>query len=324
MAIPSGVGAQLMTGEESTHGTAVTVDRGYEFVSESLSKSIERLESAGLRAGKRVQRSDRWAPGLVTVGGDITMELANKSFGRWLKHMFGGVASAQPNAGSHPTVWEHTFTPGDLPAGQTIQVGRPSTDGTAQPFTYEGCVVESWELAARVGEICSLAVTINGEDEVTATGLQTASYPSALSLLVFTQATLEIAAAAIDVTEVTLTGSNSLKTDRNRIGSPLRKRPVETNMREYTGEMSAYFDSLTAYNRFINGTEATLELLIIGGVISGPFNFALEVTCNVRFDGTTPQVGGPDEIMQPLPFKCVGDTSAGAITAVYRTTDTTP
>lgn len=321
MGIPSGVGAQLMTGEESTHGTAVTVDRGYEFISESLSKEIERLESAGLRAGTRVLRSDRWASGAVTVGGDIEMEVANKSFGRWLKHMFGGVATAQPDAGGNPTVYEHTFTPGDLPAGQTIQVGRPSEDGTVRPFTYEGCVVESFDLEAAVNEICKLTATVNGEDEVTATSLETASYPSDLTLLVFTGASLDIASSEVDVTSVTLSGNNSLKTDRNKLNSALRKQPVENAMREYTGEIEAYFADLTAYNRFINGTEATLEFFLTGAQISGVYNFALEATCNVRFDGETPQVGGPDEIMQPLPFKCVGTSP---ISVVYRTTDTTP
>jgi len=171
MAIPTGLGAQFGVGEETTHGTGVTVDRFYEFTNETMSLEIERLQSRGLRAGTRIQRSDRWAAGSKTVGGNVEFELANKSFGLWLKHMFGGVATAQPDAGGNPTVYEHTFTAGDLPAGLTVQVGRPSTDGTAQPFTYDGCVVEDWELDATVGEIARLAVTLNGQDETTGTSL---------------------------------------------------------------------------------------------------------------------------------------------------------
>src|SRR5438477_945500 len=97
MAPPTGLSAQLMTGEETTYGTPVTPDRAYEFRDEKLQMDIGRIESKALRAGTRIVRSDRWAPGKRSVGGEITMELANKSFGRWFKHSFGTVASSQPD-----------------------------------------------------------------------------------------------------------------------------------------------------------------------------------------------------------------------------------
>jgi hypothetical protein len=326
MAIPTGVAAQLGIKTETTHGTPVTVDRFYEFTSESLSMDVDRMESSGLRAGTRVLRSDRWVAGSKTVGGDVEMELANKSFGLWLQHMFGSVATSQPAVATDPTVYEHTFTPGDLPVGFTAQVGRPSSDGTVQPFTYEGCVIPSWELSASVDEIGKVKATVDGEDELTGTALATASYPTGLSLLTFTGATLTIAAGSVDVTGFSVSGSNALETGRRKLGSDVRKAPVEAAMREYTGTMDAYFDSLTAYQRFVNGTEAALTANFTGAIISNAYAFALEVTANVRFDGETPTVGGPDELMQALPFKCL-DTGTGpetAITAVYRTTDTTP
>ncbi len=326
MAIPTGLAAQLGIAEETTHGTPVTVTRFYEIISAPFKLDITRMESAGLRAGTRVLRSDRWVAGARSVGGTIAMEFANKSCGLSLQQMFGTTACALPDSGGNPTVWEHTATPGDLPAGLTIQVGVPDEAGVVQPYTYEGCVVDSWELAASVGDIGKLTVTIDGEDEKTATALASASYPTGLTVLTFIEASLDIAGSAVDVTSFTLNGANSLATDRTKLGSALRKKPSETAMREYGGTVEAYFSGLTAYNRFVNGTEAALVAKFVGALISGTFNFALEVTCNVRFDGDTPTVDGPDQIMQPLPFKCL-DTGTGpgtAITAVYRTTDVTP
>lgn len=128
MAIPSGLSAQLGVAEETVYGTPVTVTRFYEFTEETLDCQIDRIESAGLRSGVRVQRSDRWVPGKKAVAGDVTMELGDRSFGLWLKHMMGGVVSEQPDAGTAPTVWLHTFTPGDLPVGLTCQVGRTGMD----------------------------------------------------------------------------------------------------------------------------------------------------------------------------------------------------
>ncbi len=326
MAIPTGLSAQLMTAEETVYGTPVTPDRGFEFTTESLKMEIERLESTGLRSNARVQRSDRWRPGKKTVGGDVEMELANKSFGRWLKHIFGGVVSSQPDVGGSPTVWDHTFTPGDLPVGQTIQVGRTSLDGVVNPFTYHGCKIAGWSLGAAVGEIAKLKATITAEDEETATGLVSATYPTGLTLLTFVEGSLTVAAVAQEIRSVELTGDNRVKTDRHRMGSQLIKEPIENAMGEYMVNLDAFFDDLVAYNRFVNGTEAALVLLFRGALISGTYNFDLQVTANVRFDGETPNVDGADEIEQPLKAKCV-DTGSGpgtAITVLYRTTDTTP
>jgi hypothetical protein len=311
-----------MIAEETTYGTPVTPTRGYEFNSESMALDIERLESAGLRAGTRVLRSDRWAAGAKSVGGTIEMDLQNKSFGLWLKHMFGGFAVATPGGATNART--HTATPGDLPVGLTVQVGRASENGTVNAFTYHGCKVASWDLSADVGEIGKLSVDLIGEDEDTSTSLATASYASSSSLLVFTQATLSVAGSDVDVRSATLAGDNGLDVDRYKLGSALRKAPVEAAMRAYTGTLDAYFANLTAYNRFVNGTEAALVLEFVGATIEGAFNFGLEVTCNVRFDGETPTVGGPDEIAQSLPFKCVSadGTPGSAITAVYTTTDT--
>ncbi|MFN2384137.1 MAG: phage tail tube protein [Gemmatimonadota bacterium] len=324
MAIPSGLSAQLGIVDESTYGTPVTVTRFYEFISESLKCEIERIESAALRSGTRVQRSDRWAAGKKNVGGDIEMELANKSFGLWWKHIMGGVATSQPDAGGNPTVYLYTFTPGDLPVGLTAQVGRTDIGGTTRAFTYHGCRVAEWALDAAVGEIAKLTMTILGEDEDTATALATASYPSTLALMTFVQGTLSLAGSAYDVSSIKIGGNNGLSDDRYFLGSQLRKSPLEAGMRTYTGEIASEFTDLTAYNRFVNGTEAALLLLFQGATISTTYKYECKLTCNVRFDGETPRVEGADIIKQPLAFKCLGNTSASAIQIDYQTTDTTP
>lgn len=320
MAIPSGLSAQLGIVAESTYGTPVTVTRFYEFVSESLKLEIERIESAALRSGTRVQRSDRWSAGKKSVSGEIEMEISNKSFGLWLHHMLGSVSSVNTVG----TVWTHTFTPGDMPTGLTVQVGRTGVDGTTRAFTYHGCKIPEWELEVAVDEIAKLNVTILGEDEDTSTGLASASYPSALTLLTFVQGTLTVAGSAFDVKSAKLSGNNGLADDRYFLGSQLRKQPLEAGMREYLGELEAEFTDLTAYNRYVNGTEAALVLLLRGAVIEGAHNFDLQITANVRFDGETPNVEGGEIVQQPLSFKCLGDTAATALTVVYKTTDTAP
>lgn len=324
MAIPSGLSAQLGIAEEVTYGTPVVVTRFYEFTGDGPQLSIERIESAGLRSGTRVQRSDRWVAGKRSVEGDLEMEVMNKSMGLWLKHALGGVATTQPSPGPDPTVYKHSFTPGDLPVGLTVQVGRPDVAGTVNPFTYTGCRISEWELSCAVGEIAMLKASILGRDEATATALATASYPSSLSLLTFVDGSLTLGGVATDVKSASLSGSNGLADDRYFFGSGLRKSPLEAGMREYTGDLTTEFNSLTDYNRFVTGTEAALVLLFQGAIISTTYKYELKVTANVRFDGDTPTVNGTEVLELPLKYKCVGNAAATALTIDYQTTDTLP
>lgn len=323
MSIPSGLSAQIGFVDESTYGTPVTVTRFYEFLNESLKMEIERIESSALRSGSRMLRSDRWSVGKKTVGGDVTFELANKSFGFLFKHCLGGVATAQPDAGGAPTVYKHTFTPGDYPVSMTGQVGRTDTGGTTRPFTYHGLRVTGWELGCSVGEIATLKLTLLGEDEDTGTALATVSYPASLSLLTFVQGTLTIGGSAADVKSASIGGNNALDGDRYFLGSQLRKQPLENGMRDCTGTFEAEFESLTHYNRFVAGTEAEIVLLFQGATISGLFKYECKVTANVRFDGETPVVGGTEVVPQTLPYKVV-DNGTTSIKVEYQTTDSTP
>lgn len=324
MPIPSGLSAQLGIVDEVTYGTPVTVTRFYEFTEESMQMEIERIESSGLRGGVRVQRSDRWISAQRDVNGEITMELAQKSFGLWLKHMLGGVVTTQPNVGTDPTVFDHTFTPGDLPTSFTTQIGRPDSTGTVRPFTYHGCRVNEWEISAEVGEIPTLAVTVLGEDEDTGVALAAASYPASAPLYTFLNGSATIGGVAQEIKSFSLSGSNNLADDRFYFGSALRKQPVEAGMREYTGELTVQFTDLVNYNLFKNGTEATFVGLFRGIPITGIYFHDLQITANIRADGETPKVGGPEMLEQTMAYKAVGNTPATALSVLYRTTDTLP
>src|SRR5262249_46851663 len=116
MPLASGLAAQLGIVDESTYGTAVTVTRFYDFVSENVNLSVDRIEAKGLRAGARVLKSAQWVAGKKSIAGPVELEVWNKGYGLWLKHAFGAVTSTQPDSVGNPTVWDHTFTPGDLAA----------------------------------------------------------------------------------------------------------------------------------------------------------------------------------------------------------------
>lgn len=328
MTVATGINGQLGYAAESTYGTAVAPTRFTEFLSEDFKKTIQRLEAQGIRAGARVDRSDRWASGRVGVDGTLDMELHNKGFGLLLKHLFGGVATAQPDVGGHPTVYTHTFTPATLYGlSLTYEVGWKDEALTAYKKTIEGAKAKGFELSAKVGEFAKLKSEWIAEDMTVASAVTTASYVASTSPMTFVQASLTIGGSAVDVAGVTLKGVNPVDEDRYFIGSQLRKEPVGNDYRNYTLDIDAEWSDWTAYNRFLNGTEAALVFLIQGAnIIDGAYKYQLQVTCNCRFDGDTPKLDLRKRIMQPLKAKCL-DTGSGAgtaITAVYQTTDTTP
>jgi hypothetical protein len=163
MTLKSGLAGQIGFGEESTWGVGVTPTVFLPLVSEKLTAEVDFIESDAVYAGRRLLLADQVGLGTWKVGGDIGLELTNKSVGLLFKHMFGGVSTT----GSGPYV--HTFTPGDLAGlGLTVQVGRPgSSTGTVDPYTYVGSKISEWELGCKAGENATLGLTILARQELT-------------------------------------------------------------------------------------------------------------------------------------------------------------
>lgn len=306
----SGLNAQLGFVAESTYGTAVTVTKFVEMVSESIQTSIERIESRGLRAGRRTLLSSQWAPGKISVSGSIELELSNFGQGLLWLHAMG----AAQTTGSGPYV--HTYTPADLQTlYMTMQVGKPFIGGTVQAFTYTGVKIAGWELSAAAGEIATVTFNLLAQNESTAIALATATYPAGYAPMTFIHGVLSLGGSAVDVRDVTITADNGLKDDRYYIkGSGLRSQPIESTWRNYTWSATLDFADLTAYNRFKNGTEAALSLTFTNGAN------IFQITGNVRTDGTTPMVEGPDILAQPLSGRFVASGADSTAISIVRTT----
>ncbi len=316
MALKSGLAAQVGLKTESTWGTAVTVDRFTPLVSESMTEQIARMESAGIVPGARLLRSAQWAAGDVEVSGDLGFELYQQGVGLWFRHMFGGLSTS----GAGP--YTHTFTPGDMADDHfTLQIGKPDVSGTVQPFTFAGCKVSEWELAAKAGELVTLGVSVVGKSLATGTALATSSFGTGSGTpFTFKHASVTVGGSAANVKEISLKGNNGLTTDRRFIGSELIAEPLEAELREYSGEATLEFESLTQMNYFRNATENALVLTITAGASA-----SVTITTNVRWDGSTPEVDGRGVVELKAPFKCTASsTDASAITAVMVNSDSTP
>ena len=307
---------QLGVAEETTYGTYVAPTVGVPFLTESLTSSLERLESQQFIAGRRVLTSGQWNGGKNTVAGDINMELTDRGLSLLFKHMFGAIATT----GAGPYV--HTATPGAIDGKSlTFQVGRNAVNGTVYPFSYTGCKITEWELACAAGEIATLALTVSGQAESTVQTLATLTYQSGMHPVKFNHGTLTIAGTPVDVTSAKVHGANNLQADRFFLGSQIAKEPKEgTALREYTWEAEAEFTDMALYNLYVAGTEAAFVLNFTVGANS------LVIQGNARTDGSTPVVADRNIIKQALTGKFVasGATDDTAIKAVITDSVATP
>jgi hypothetical protein len=314
MVLRSGMNSSLgIATETPSYATYTAPTRWVPHVKAPLDHVIDRLESEGIMAGRRVLDADQWAPGNIAEKVPLEMELYDRSIGLFFTHMFGSMV----DAGAGP--FTHTATPGDLSGKSfTAQIGTPNTtDGTVHPFTLLGCKIPEWELGLEVGKTATLGLDVVAKSVTTAQSLAAVSYASGIGIgMTFVGASVTLAGSAYKTEKMSLKGKNGLNTDRRFIGDQTIDEPLETELREYTGMLASELFDLTAYNRFVNGTAAALVVSLARGTSTAVF------TMNVRFDGDAPKVDGRDVVKNELPFKCIGDTDAGAITCVLTNGDT--
>lgn len=309
------------------YGDPQTVNRFLEFTDESLALDVQRIESTALRTGNRLLRTDRWAANRKGVAGDVNWEVANTGFGLLFKHAWGTSAITTPTNGV--LTRDHTYQLAD-PTGKslTIQVGRPDTvAGNINPFTYKGCKINGWELSQALDGMLMMKTVIDAQDEDQTISLAAASYPASQTLMNFTGGQATIAGANVDITDITLTFDPAIKNDRYFIrNNTLKKEPVPNALIAFSGTIGMEFTDTVAYNRFVNGTLAAVTMTWTGAQIEAVtptyFYQVILTLPQVRFDGTTPNIAGPDVVPLSMPIKVLWDGTTSP-SLVYRTTDTT-
>jgi hypothetical protein len=311
MAIGSGIGSQLGIATETTFNTPVTVTRFYEFTNESLNYNKTTSVGLGLRAGGQLPRSQRRVVTTSDATGDIMLDLPTSGLGLILAHAMGSFPTKA--AGSF------TFTLGDVYSRSfTAQVGVPQYGGTVTPKTIGGCKISSFELAVSNAGIATGRFSVDGTSFTTATSLATASYSASTNLFHFAQGAVTVDGSAVaNIKDFTLTVDNSLKTDRYNLGSSgIKATQVINGFRKISGTVTAEFTDTTLLAKFLADTTTALGLTFT----SGGDSLAITVSA-VKFDGSAPQVGGPEVIDVSFNFEGYDNGTDAPLTIVYTTAD---
>lgn len=320
------IDAQVGYKKETTWGTAVAVDRFAELVSEDIRMSYGRVESDGLRPGRYDRSDTAFTTYPIGAAGDLVLEVGSKGFGFWLEHMMGGTVTT---TGPTDSAYTHTAPGGSLTGkGITLQVGRPLTDGSSvQPFTFNGGKVTSWELANSVEGNLLATLSLDFQNQSTATALATASYPTGRETFSWVGGVLTVGGTEVHVSDLTIGRDNARNVDRRFIrASALKKEQTDSGYREATFSFTADFDGLTHLNRVASATAAGSIATLVGTwqgttLIGASTYPALIVTLNARMDEWGANVSGPEALSQEISGVARGSS---AVSLAYRTLDTTP
>src|SRR5260370_39601885 len=171
----SGLSGQVgVISEGGTYGTAVTVTKFFEFLSENFVYVPGFLDGMGLKSGQAYKRGSRTVVSQVEINADLTMEhtdgsAANAvadSMGFWWKQSLGSTLVT-------PTVvlgtaYKQVHTNGTK-SGQfiTCQFGRPQIlSATVQPFTYTDLKITQWAFSSHANHIAQPELTFDGQTEL--------------------------------------------------------------------------------------------------------------------------------------------------------------
>src|SRR5262245_24179573 len=189
--------AKLGTKNETTYGTAVTVDQGFVFVNESIVKRGVIVQRSGLR-GSRAQQSSDTRVGPYTVGGRLVLEPTPEDLAIWLPRILGAAPSGT------------TYN-----LAETLPSFTLSVDRVAKVFTYAGCKVNRALLQGTQGGLLRLSLDLVAQSEtVAAAGTFPSLSPSISQPYIFSDLALTLAATAREVREFALSIDNHLITDR--------------------------------------------------------------------------------------------------------------
>jgi hypothetical protein len=335
--IPTGLGATVGFAAESPVGTFTAPGRWFQFDKEALKLKKKPLQGQGINGGL-YERSKRRTYAAREVSGTFAMDLADRGLGLILSHMIGStpnLAAVSPGG----TVLQ-THTPGML-VGKSLsaQVGRPSTDGTVNAFSYNGLKIADWEIACAAEAIAKLTLTLDGWDESTS---QTYTAPSTIAANQLTFAGGQVMLGGTPTTTggiVTVGGTpttlavvkqasvkcqNVLDTARFFLGSSVKKEQLDNGFRKLTGALEVEFENLTdTYAAFSADTPMALQLNFTGPIVgSGTDHSFLKLTIpQIFLEEGPPEVDGPKTLVQKCTFTGLDDATNPVVQFQYQSLD---
>lgn len=317
---------QLGFKDESTFATAVTVDRFAEYNGDvvPIVGQAGRTEANPLRVGSRARRAGRVVPYFDHAEGTVPLDVMDKGFGFWLKHLLPSVA-ATGGEGEDPHVYTATEGGSSASVGKsfTCQINAPfHPSGTNQALTFAGGKIPKWTLHCAVDEMLTLDADMWFAKQATGTALATASYPSGMANFAWVHGVIKIADSAVDLTSFSLEVDQGYKLDRAAIRGDASKKEPTPGVLGITWSATADWDALTQFNRVHATTVADISAEIEATFTNGDAILVATIP-SARFD-TLSFSGDVGALQQDIGGVGEYNGTDSPVTLAYTTTDDTP
>jgi hypothetical protein len=323
----SGLAAQLGIRKEAAYGTFLAPNRFFPFTSESISLTKEYVRSRGLRAGRMAQAQNLHKATTRSGGGNIVLELLDQGMGPIFDLFHGNAVVPAQVAATIAYTQQHAIglTP---PWGKsaTVQVGRPSTDGTINPFSYVGCKGLSLEISIEASGIATITLSVDARDEETALALAVATYDADALPFSFNEMLVQFGGVnAANVRSITISLSVPQATNRYHLNnSGVKDQPIANDIVEVTANATLEFASMADHTRFKNEQVVALDLKATGALIVAGHNMEANFKLPAaKQTSSGPTVGGPDVITQQVNFEGLDNGVLAPFIVDLKSTDVT-
>jgi len=266
--------AHIGIGKETAWGTPVAAEDYVRFVSESLVEETEEVTQEVIRATRDHPDSKL---GLISVAGNIELEVYPSTIGYFLRSIFGDPTSQLVGTSS---AYQHEFVPSDTPFSDDC-AGWPYTleiyRDLDQADQYAGCVVNTLSFSFGVGQkILRATAGIIGKER---TSISKTS-PSFADEDVFTwdQATIQI---GVDQNNNLESLEFSFEAGLEAIplinGTKRVGKIVPFDFRTGSGTLTfGVVDDHTEYDKYIGWTTQAMQIKFEGAVIEDTYKYTLQ------------------------------------------------
>ena len=320
MAQAVGSKAQVIFQEESSFATrpATPDAKKLHIVSCDIGLNVNQITTPILRGDRNPTRPVR---GRKDVSGSITAHLNPFQLPSMLKFALGSVSTS----GAGP--YTHTIKIGQALPSFFLEKGFTDIN---QYFQYDGCKVNRTSLSIRDEGFQEITFDILGvREQVSSTSFDTTptdgGYQPFDGQYIASISEGGVALANASVMDITI--DNALDDGVYVIANNGERKYLPEGTVRVSGTLTALFEDVSLYNKALNSTETSLQVIFQKGTGDGSAgNEYLEILIpELIFTPRSPAIEGPAGVMIELPFEAYYDNSAeaSAIQIVVKNTEAT-
>lgn len=272
----------------------------------SINLNKDRIQSGAITPDRMI-RYDRH--GNRQVAGEITTELTPRNYDTFLEAALMG-----------------TWTTNVLKIGTTLKsfTIEDGMEDINQFRIFTGCAVSSMAISVRPNAMVDTTFTFVGKDMTTATVSPDPSKTAAFTLAPFDSCSgsIKVGNAGVAPTAIaTITGID-LQVDNGLaptfVVGDCTTPQLEVGMANVTGTITAYFEDISLYTRFLNETETAVEFTL-SNPTGNAYTFLIP---RAKFNTAEAPVSGPTSRIITIQFAAIYDATEATLLKITRPTFT--